>query len=279
MATKRYNPDRAAVGSLSGVYLYLLALPLLPAALVLLMRGDAVRSIACGVGFALAMLAATMMRRGLVIAAEARRRKINRRTSTIPYKMTASIVLAAAMFVVARWGHDYAWMASLLFGGATFIGGYLYYGVDPSRKQGDLPAIGITSEEVIALLDEAEHKIAGIEKARGDIRNQEFRDRLRNITDGARDILATIEADPRDARAARKFLKVYLDGAEQVTTGYARTHADVDNPELEDNFRRVLGTIESVITEQQQKLSENNLSELDVQIEVLQMQLEKEGIT
>ena len=49
--------------------------------------------------------------------------------------------------------------------------------------------------------------------------------------------------------------------------------------ELEDNFRRVLGTIETVIDEQKQKLAENNVNDLDVQIEVLQLQLEKEGVT
>ena len=48
---------------------------------------------------------------------------------------------------------------------------------------------------------------------------------------------------------------------------------------MEDNFRRVLTTIETVIAEQQTKLKENNLSDLDVNIEVLQMQLEKEGVT
>jgi len=41
----------------------------------------------------------------------------------------------------------------------------------------------------------------------------------------------------------------------------------------------VLDTIETVIADQQQKLRQNNLTELDVQIEVLQMQLEKEGVT
>ena len=55
-------------------------------------------------------------------------------------------------------------------------------------------------------------------------------------------------------------------------------HATDNTEQLEDNFRRVLTTIETVIADQQQKLKENNVSELDVQIEVLQMQLENEGV-
>ena len=51
-----------------------------------------------------------------------------------------------------------------------------------------------------------------------------------------------------------------------------------DEGELEEKFRSVLTTIETVIVEQKEKLRENNLTELDVQIEVLQLQLEKEGV-
>ncbi len=225
------------------------------------------------------MLAATMLRRGIKIEAEALSRKIQRRASTVPYKMTGAAVLAVAMFIVAWIGIQYSLLDSLLFGLAVFTGSYLYYGFDPARKNTDISSIGITSEEVLELLDEGEAKIAAIETARKDIRNTEFRDRLQRIAHGARQVLKTIEEDPRDARGARKFLKVYLDGAQQVTEGYALAHRNEQAPALEDNFRRVLETIERVIDEQQAKLRENNLSELDVQIEVLQMQLEKEGIT
>jgi hypothetical protein len=79
-------------------------------------------------------------------------------------------------------------------------------------------------------------------------------------------------------RRARKFLNVYLDGAQKVTEGYAKTHARVAAPDLDDNFRRVLVTIEEVFQEQQQKLLETDITDLDVQIEVLATQLKREGV-
>ncbi|MBX2823088.1 MAG: 5-bromo-4-chloroindolyl phosphate hydrolysis family protein [Gammaproteobacteria bacterium] len=276
---KRYNPDKPRPSALAGIWLYILSLPLLPATLTSLMAGQSQKTIVYGIGFVMAMVAATMMRKGIGIAAEAKSRRILRRTSTVPYKMTASVIMALAMFIVAWMGNGYSLIEGVLFGLSVFIGAYLFYGFDPSRENPDISTIGITSEEVIELLDEAEEKIAAIDSARGSLRNREFRDRLRRITDEAREILVTIEEDPRDARRARKFLKVYLDGTQQVTEGYAKAHRDEDNPALEDNFRRVLDTIETVIADQQQKLRQNNLTELDVQIEVLQMQLEKEGVT
>jgi len=172
----------------------------------------------------------------------------------------------------------YGLITSVLFAGVTLLGCYLYYDFDASARRDDVPLVGITTEELIDLLDEAEDRIEAIEVAGKSIKNVEFKDRLRRITQEARKITAAIEEDPTDARRARKFLKVYLDGAQQVTEGYARMHATGDTEQLEDNFRRVLTTIETVIAEQQQKLKENNVSELDVQIEVLQMQLEKEGV-
>ena len=49
-------------------------------------------------------------------------------------------------------------------------------------------------------------------------------------------------------------------------------------PDLDDNFRRVLVTIEEVFQEQQQKLLETDITDLDVQIEVLATQLKREGV-
>lgn len=273
-----YTPNKRKP-PLKGVLLYLLPLPLLPATLMALSGGNIAKVIGSGVGFGLAVLGASLARRGIIIEAESARRKIRRRTSSVPYKLLGGLCVAAASGIVVWLTLGKGIPQSALYSLLCFTGFYLYYGLDPSHKSPDISAIGITSEEVLDLLEEAEKRIESIEASRKKISNIELNDRLRNIIKGARRILAIIEEDPRDARRARKFLRVYLDGAQQVTEGYARTHVMGDSPALEANFRRVLGTIETVIEEQQQKLLENNLSELDVNIEVLQMQLEKEGVT
>ena len=79
-------------------------------------------------------------------------------------------------------------------------------------------------------------------------------------------------------RRARKFLKVYLTGAKNVTNQYANTHQHQDNQVLEENFRNVLTSIENVIEEQHGKLLENDVLDLDIKIEVLEAQLKHEGI-
>ena len=264
-----------------GLLLYFLSLPLLPAVFTSLQDKDPVEAVARAAGFLLIVTAATLIRKGIRLDNEARKRRLRRRASTIQYRMIGAGLVTGGVFIVA-WlglGGRYSLIESILYAGATLLGCYLYYDFDPARKAPEIAAVGITTEEIIELLDEAEGRLERIEQSSRQIKNVEFRDRLRRIVKDARGILDTIESDPVDARRARKFLKVYLDGAQQVTEGYARTHTSGETHALEDNFRRVLTTIETVIAEQQTKLKENNLSDLDVNIEVLQMQLEREGVT
>ena len=196
-----------------------------------------------------------------------------------PLKTLGGGVIALATGVTAYLGANQSLVMAIAFGLAALLGCYLNYGFDPmaAKRFTDRDGVDIT-DRVLEALTQAERSIAAIEQSTRDIRNAELNSRLRRIVGLARQILKLLEEDPRDLRRARKFLNVYLDGAQQVTEGYAKTHARATAPELEDNFRRVLATIEEVFAEQQQKLLETDVSDLDVQIEVLTTQLKREGV-
>jgi len=276
---RKYNPDDPVrVPQSKAFLLYLPPIPMLFVALWRMLGSHTGSAFGFIVAFALCMLAATLVRKGVSIEQEALRRKIVRRSSTVPYKVIGAGVLGVAIFIGASMGAGINFFSSVLLGIASVVGSIFVYGTDPSRNAPDSPAVGVTSEEVLEILNEADQKILAIEAARDRIHNVELKDRLKDIVKGVREIMGIVEDDPRDLRRARKFLRTYLDGAQRVTVGYADTHKYGDNGELEDNFRNVLDTIETVIGEQKGKLLENNLTELDVQIEVLQLQLEKEGV-
>ncbi len=279
-SVRPYDPDAKQPIVWRGWLLYLLPLPLLPATFLALASGNVGAALARAAGFVLIMGAASFIRKGIKIDNEAVRRNLRRRASTVRYRFVGAIMASVGTFLVAWIGivGSHGLISSILFALAVLGGCYLYYDFDDPARLPGVAGVGITNEELIELLDEAEGRIQRIEADARRINNTEFRDRLRRIAVEAREILRTIEQDPVDARRARKFLKVYLDGAQQVTEGYARAHRGEKDPALEDNFRRVLGTIETVIGEQQKKLAENNSTDLDVKIEVLQMQLEQEGV-
>ncbi len=263
---------------IGGLLLFVLPLPILAAILRLLASGSYIK-FGVGLGaFGLFMLGAYCVRRGLHYQAEQKRRKWARSTR-VPWKAlgSAGIGIATALSVLFLTSHSL--MAAIFFGIGAVIGCLLTYGVDPQHSSEDVVSkYGVTADEVIEALEEADEKIIGIESANKTIRNPELNSRLRRITAKARDILGIIEDDPRDLRRARKFLRTYLDGARRVTEGYARTHTKQQNDILDQNFRNVLNTIEEVFGEQHEKLLENDVLDLDVQIEVLETQLKREGV-
>jgi 5-bromo-4-chloroindolyl phosphate hydrolysis protein len=192
--------------------------------------------------------------------------------------MQAAIITALATGLVAWLGARYSLAVALMFAGGAFLGMYLSYGFDHRQEKKIADAQGYSGDEILRMLEDSSQVIRNIEQANKKIRNTELNRRIENICAIADRILAEIESDPRDIRRARKFLNVYLDGAKQVTEGYAQTHQQTQSGQLEQNFRNVLETIESVFQEQHQKLLEDDVFDLDVKIEVLTTQLKREGI-
>ena len=101
--------------------------------------------------------------------------------------------------------------------------------------------------------------------------------RIKDLELLARSVVDLLEEDPRDLRRARRFLNVYLSGAQQVTERWAQAPPRSAPPEFEERFRNVLGTIETVFEDQRRHLLEDEVLDLDVQIEVLSRQLGREG--
>jgi len=276
-ATIRRARARKPVPSHSrALLLFWLPMPLLAALAVSLAKGALVQVLVDGLGLGLFLYAGVLARRGLANEAHYHSRRVA--NPPPPLKTVAAGLIAIASTGVSHFSAGYSLAAALLLGAGAFLGFYLLYGLDPRQLKRPRPNSDVNSEQLVAALEEGYKDIAAIETASSRIRNSEFRERLDRITILAERILAHIESDPRQLRRTRKFLNVYLDGVQQVTAGYARSHASGQTRELEDNFRRTLVSIEQVFTEQYQKLHESNLLDLDVQIEVLRNQLEREGV-
>jgi len=273
---ERYRLPSGQLPSTKGLLMLLLPLPVLAAALLALAQGRLGPLIGDTVGYGLFLAGALLLRRGLQSEEEYDRRRIAR--APWPLKTLGNGLIALATGITAWLGAGHHPIIGGAFALVALLGCVLCYGLDPrAAKQVADGGAGAT-EKVLKALEQAERSIAAIEEVARDIRNAELNTRLRRIAQLARDILKMLEEDPRDLRRARKFLNVYLDGAQKVTEGYAKTHSRIDAPELDDNFRRVLVTIEEVFQEQQQKLLESDITDLDIQIEVLTTQLKREGV-
>jgi hypothetical protein len=269
---------RWAAFSVRGLLLYVLPLPLVPALLISLLREDYARVGGHAAGLVLLLGGAVLARRGLRAEAELRRRRAAR-PPRLPRKLLGGLLVAAGVAVTALLSIGHPWPVAAGLAAAAALGYGLAYGLDPRReRRAPAPVHGYSAEEIAQAVDEAERAIASIEAASRQIRGAELGLRLDRIAGLAHEVVGLIQDDPRDLRRARKFLNVYLKGAQQVSEGYARTQALRPGGELEDNFRRVLVTIEDVFAEQRDKLVENDALDLDVRIEVLEAQLRREGV-
>lgn len=262
-----------------GWLIVLVSLPALLGTIISLGKSNLAGILVNGAGFSLYLLAFGLVRRSAQIE-KANRGKLLVRTPR-PYRWIAAAVVALTTMAMARLGAGHPASVSALFGFGAFLGMYLAYGLEPrSRSRVSLPAwAGLEHEESWRMLEQAERRLLGIEQAGQKIRNAEVADRLSRISALAKDILADLTEDPSQVRRSRKFLNVYLDGVEKVVSGYARTHAQVQSEQLEVNFRNVLGAIEHTFQEQRQRLLDDDVFDLDVQMEVLATQLKREGLS
>jgi 5-bromo-4-chloroindolyl phosphate hydrolysis protein len=274
---KGFSADMLQRYSPRGLLLYFLPAALLPATFIALGKGNLPAIVVNASGFALYMLAAWCVRKGLQAEYVYSKSRIARPPKW-PLKMIAALIAALTTGMIAWLGAGHSLAVALMFAGGALLGMYLSYGFDPRQEKNIVAAHGYSREEILQTLEESSGIIRSIEQANERIGNTELNRRIERICEIADSILAEIEADPRDMRRARKFLNVYLDGVRQVTEGYAKTHPQSQSGELEQNFRNVLETIESVFQEQHQKLLEEDVFDLDVKIEVLTTQLKQEGI-
>lgn len=257
---------------------FILPLPLLIAIVASLLKGNIIALIASMTGLSCFWAGAWFLKKAREVDWHSQQRKWAR-SSRFPWRLFAALLTSLGIATVSFFLIGHNPIISVIAATIGFFGIRLRYGKDPQHdKQKDVTLVGITTEELIEIFDEAEQNLDAIESAAKKIHNPELKIRLSRIATKTRKILDLIEQDPKDLRRARKFLKVYLSGAQKVSTQYAKTHSPFQQNELEQNFRNVLTTIEDVIEEQTVKLTENNILDLDVKIEVLQSQLKNEGV-
>ncbi len=258
------RPSRRRPIWIGGWLLFLLPIPLFWAMLTALGKGALGGFVSSAIALGLLLLGAWTTRRGLH---QAKRRPMS---SALPLK-TIGGALTAVGTAFTAWSAGHNGAIAICFGLAALVGFYLTYGFDRRIKLS-------SDKDVAAALEEAWRKLERLEEAADNLGSRDMRDRLRRIVGWGERILDRIGDDPEDFRRARKFLNVYLDGAQKVTDKFARTRGDADSAELEENFRTLLADMETVCEEQYQHLLDDDMVDLDVQIEVLTTRLKREGV-
>lgn len=248
--------------------------------LLALFRGAPADALALAAAMALLFTGGELVARGCreEIAREGRTLAL----SDMPWKTLGAVAAGVAAFLISLGAaHDPTLMA-VLFGVATGGACALTYGLDPRVDRRAIKEAaqraGLRGKDVIEALEEAHRKVRAIEEAARGLHSRELKARLERICHQARTILAQLEQNPNKLSRARRFLVTYLDGTRDVVGRYASQQKDLADTPLAANFRNVLDTVEKVFAEQEEVLRRDDQLNLEVQIEVLETQLRREGV-
>ncbi|MEM9302800.1 MAG: 5-bromo-4-chloroindolyl phosphate hydrolysis family protein [Pseudomonadota bacterium] len=271
---QRVLPHRVS----KALWMWVLPLPLVAEALGSLLKGEFLETLVASGALVAFYVAASLMRKGLLQEAVlGARRYILKRPPPLKTMATliAGVTTAAVSFFLVD---DHVLWKSIVYGVVAMVGARMLYGPDPAPRFSDAAMDEAKRQEVMAALGKAEERVLAIEHASENIFNEELSKRLGGVVSDAREILDLLADRPDQMRQARRFLNTYLDGAEQVANGYASTHTRAASDQLEEKFSSVLTTIEGAFAEQKKRLVDDDVQNLDVKIEVLTTQIEREGL-
>ncbi|HHL20677.1 MAG TPA: hypothetical protein ENJ52_04030, partial [Aliiroseovarius sp.] len=159
---------------------------------------------------------------------------------------------------------------------------FLAFGPDPMKNKGMEGLDEYQTDRVARAVERAEAHLSAMQDAIRQSGDRILVERAEGFAATARDMFRTIEDDPRDLTAARKFLGVYLKGAREATEKFVALHGRSRDPaarqRARDDYLALLDDLEGSFAAKTQAFLLDDKTDLDVEIEVLRERLAREGV-
>ncbi len=226
--------------------------------------------------FGTLILAAWLTREGLLAQESYEARKIARRPA-IPRKIFGSILTGAGLFM-AGVAANHGLITPVLFGGLGAVLHFLAFGPDPLKDKGMEGIDSFQTERVARAVGEGEEYLNAMSDAIKRAQDRKMESRVARFQTTARDLFRTVEEDPRDLTAARKYLTVYLMGARDATIKFADIYGRSRDPKARADYENLLDDLEQNFAARTRAMLLDDKSDLTVEIEVLRERLQREGV-
>jgi len=249
-----------------------------PAAVLMLFSlGAGASALVMGlIGAGLWVGSAVMLREGLKAEAAYAARKVARRPA-LPRKILAAL-LCGLGGAVGAWSSEPGVVAAALYGLACSGLHFAAFGVDPLSDKGVAGVDEFQSSRVARVVDEAETHLAAMKDAVLRAKDRQVELRVDQFQSVARDLCRTVEEDPRDLTAARKYLTVYLMGARDASIKFADIFARSGDARARADYLALLDDLEQNFAARTEKLLLEDRGDLTIEIDVLRARLEREGV-
>ncbi|EDQ05077.1 hypothetical protein DSM14862_00885 [Sulfitobacter indolifex] len=217
-----------------------------------------------------------LLREGLLAEAEYHERKVARRPAW-PRKIFAALLTGVGT-AIAAYTSEPGIVAPVLFGAATTALHVAAFGIDPMKNKGMEGIDTFQQDRVARVVDEAEKLLTGMSQAILRAGDRRAEARLADFQDTARHLIRTVEEDPRDLTAARKYLVVYLRGAHDATVKFADLYARNHDDQARNDYLALLDDLDENFAARTAKSLLDDRSDLNVEIDVLRARLSREGV-
>lgn len=227
--------------------------------------------------FGALMLAGWLTREGLVARMAYEARRVARRPA-IPRILLGGLATATGLFL-----GGYAPGGSLLnpaiFAVLGLVLHALAFGRDPMRDKGIDGIDPFQQDRVAKVVAEGEKYLNAMSEAIGRTGDRTLIGRVARFQMAARDLFRTVEEDPGDLTAARRYMSVYLMGARDATVKFADFWMKTRDAKARADYEALLDDLETNFAARSRTLLLENRSGLDVEIEVLRDRLRRDGLT
>ena len=133
-------------------------------------------------------------------------------------------------------------------------------------------------DRVARVVDEAEKHLGTMRTTIQRANDREATARLDAFVATARDLIRTVEEDPRDLTAARKYLGVYLQGARDATAKFADIYARTRDAQAKSDYLALLNDLDHNFAARNRKSLLEDRGDLTIEIDVLRERLSREGV-
>ncbi|PWJ18301.1 5-bromo-4-chloroindolyl phosphate hydrolysis family protein [Jannaschia seohaensis] len=219
---------------------------------------------------------AWLTREGMKAEAAWAARKIARRPA-VPRKILGAVLTGAGVALATMTGLS-GLIAGIVYGGVAAALHLASFGLDPLSDKGMEGIDTYQTNRVARSIEEAEKYLAAMQDAVRRAKDREAEARVARVVARARQMFRTVEEDPRDLSAARKFLGVYLMGARDATAKFADLYAQTRDATAKREYFALLDDLERGMDAKRETLLITDRTDLDVEIEVLRDRLKRDGL-
>ena len=224
----------------------------------------------------LLLLAAWMTREGILAQEAYDSRKVARRPG-FPRKLAGSLLTGLGLGV-AGFAASGGIVAPVIYAVIGTVLHCMAFGLDPMKDKGMEGVDRYQTDRVARAVEKAETHLAAMSDAIKRAGDRQAEARVERFQASVRDMLRTVENDPRDLTAARKYMGIYLVGARDATVKFADIYARSRDAGARSDYMMLLTDLEENFAAKTQKLLADNQTDLEIEISVLRDRLQREGI-